>query len=290
MRFVRLLSLIALMGAAQLATAIELDPKLFPGIEKISDDELRLAGLAACYPGRVTFDAPELELLGSDHEAACVEELPRDVTYIRVYRLEEATTVLNQHRNTPSLIVDLRYLKSTSLGGDSLGLFAQAEWLPSIEAHGKAAADFLDAASSESTTERSQAVVILCNRETAGPFEATLEALQSNGAIMAVGEATAGHTGFYGRSGTAWILNGELLIEGRSLVGTGFQPRIEVPGTPEANYNSYHLYEAGTELKQLIRSEQPIANDKKVADKPKELDPVLQRGLEIVAALQILDR
>ncbi|NQY32158.1 MAG: hypothetical protein HRT56_03175, partial [Coraliomargarita sp.] len=46
----------------------------------------------------------------------------------------------------------------------------------------------------------------------------------------------------------------------------------------------------GTELKQLIRSEQPIANDKKVADKPKELDPVLQRGLEIVAALQILDR
>lgn len=286
---VRLLSLIALLGAAQLATAVELDSKLFPGIDATSDEELRLAGLAARYPGRVTFEQPEWELLGSDHEAARVEALPRDVTYIRVYRLEEAARVLHAHRKEASLIVDLRYLKSNSLGADSLGLLAQAEWLPTIEAHGQTAETLLTIAPSVAPIERTQAAVVLCNRETAGPFEATLAALQAQGHIMAVGEATAGCTGFFEQSGPAWILSGELFVGGESLVGTGFQPRIEVPGSAEANYNSYHLYEAGTELTQLIRPEQPIADDTEKAEAPKELDPILQRGLEIISALQILN-
>lgn len=293
MPFLRRLSLTALLGFAQLASAVELDPELFPGIEQTSDEALRLAGLAARYPGRVSFEKPELKVLGSDHEAARVELLPRNVTYIRVYRLEETAAVIEEHRADQSLIIDLRYLQSNSLGIDSLGLLSQGPWLSALTAHGSEFEAALQAASSPEVGERQQPAVVLCNRETAGPYEASLAALQAAGAIMAVGERTAGQTGSYSKSGPAWILSAELLANGSSLVGKGFEPRIQIPTTVESNYNCYHLYEAGTDLQQLIRSndqdQTDTTDDVTAPANEAELDPVLQRGLEIVSALQILN-
>jgi sulfur carrier protein ThiS len=137
-------------------------------------------------------------------------------------------------------------------------------------------------------------VIVLCNRETAGPFEAVLAKLQQHGAIIGVGEATAGRTGFYEKSDHhTWILHGEIRPdEATSLVGTGFQPRIQLEINSEENYLSYHLYEAGTTIEQLLSQKNTMPNNEAmevegVLIKP---DRILQRGVDIIAALQILQQ
>jgi C-terminal processing protease CtpA/Prc len=140
--------------------------------------------------------------------------------------------------------------------------------------------------------DRNHPAIVLCNRETAGPFEALLSIMQQQGTIIAVGERTAGKTGFYHNiNPQTWMIQGELRPQSDvSLVATGFTPRIQIKVTAEENYSSYHLYEAGTPITRLLRQERNLTNTEYAAteDASIERDRILQRGVDIATALQVL--
>ncbi len=272
-----------------------LDVELFPSLSQYDDEAIRLHGLATLFPGRVLFEDPQLATTTESRVATRVEDLPRAIKYIRLYRLDEAKAVLAEFQAHPALILDVRFLKSERAAVDALDAFTTSQTLHNLTTVGSVPADLIKL-SDGSTTQRDTPAIVLCNRETAGPFEAVLHQLQQTGAIIAVGEATAGRTGFYKKTAhNAWLLNGELRPDNdTSLVGVGFQPRILLEIDAEENYLSYHLYEAGTSITQLLRQENHTTADsyEKLESENVliESDRILQRGVDIIAALQILQQ
>lgn len=287
--------------AALHAQLLALNPEFFPELESHSDELIRLKGLAELYPGTILFEEPKLATRSQRQEAARIEELPREITYVRIYRLDEAITALKKVINHPALILDMRYLQTDSSGIALANLLSSEGNVASVTAVGEVTIEVKGAASdaNKPSAPRSYPAIVLCNRETAGPFEAILHSLQSNHCIIAVGEATAGRTGYYRASehGT-WVISGEVRpTTETSILATGFVPRIEIDATPHSNYISYHLYEAGTSLTRLLRDDtkqlEHSATDKNKLDKSAETfepDVVLQRGVDIVAALQVLQQ
>jgi hypothetical protein len=270
------------------------DAALFPSLRDYSDEAIRLHGLAALFPNHVLFEEPQLETTSESRVAARVEDLPRAIKYIRLYRLDEAKSVLAEFQTHSALILDVRFLKSNHTAVDTLSGFATAKQAKTLTTVGTVPAD-LSTSGEASSTVRDSPVIVLCNRETAGPFEAVLHQLQAAGAIIAVGEPTAGRSGFYRKaSANAWILCGEVRPDSdTSLVGVGFEPRIRLESDAKENYLSYHLYEAGTDILQLLRNEDSSSDSDpaREADSSSiEPDRILQRGVDIIAALQILQQ
>lgn len=270
------------------------DAALFPSLRDYSDEAIRLHGLAALFPNHVLFEQPQLETTSESRVAARVEDLPRAIKYIRLYRLDEAKSVLAEFQTHSALILDVRFLKSNHTAMDTLSCFATAKQAKTLTTVGTVPAD-LSTSGEASSTVRDSPVIVLCNRETAGPFEAVLHQLQAAGAIIAVGEPTAGRSGFYRKaSANAWILCGEVRPDSdTSLVGVGFEPRIRLESDAKENYLSYHLYEAGTDILQLLRNEDSSSDSDpaREADSSSiEPDRILQRGVDIIAALQILQQ
>ncbi|CAA6693810.1 MULTISPECIES: S41 family peptidase [unclassified Lentimonas] len=280
--------------AAASSQAQGLDEALFPGLDRHSDESIRLHGLAQLYPGRVLFEAPQLTTVTESRVATRVEDLPREIKYVRLYRLDEAQAVLEAFQSHQALILDFRFLKSEDTAIDLFDHFATTGWTQELTTIGTVPAGLIETDLNDSYTLRDTPVIVLCNRETAGPFEAILHTLQGNGSIIAVGEPTAGHTGFYEPTvPNAWILNGEIRPDhDTSLVGSGFLPRIQIALNAEANYLTYHLYEAGTDITQLLRkaNQTTAQSDDTLNDHdiPIETDQILQRGVDIIAALQTL--
>jgi hypothetical protein len=272
------------------------DAALFPSLSDYSAETIRLHGLATLFPGRVLFEDPKLNTTTESRVATRVEDLPRGIKYIRLYRLDEAAAVLAEHQAHPTLILDFRFLKSELAAANTLGTFAMGQQIDKLTTIGSTPDSLIQADDSSLIAQRDTPVIVLCNRETAGPFEAVLHQLQQTGAIIAVGEATAGRTGFYQQTKQqAWLLNGELRPDSdTSLVGIGFEPRILLEIDAEENYLSYHLYEAGTSIAQLLRQEnhteaeshQTLEDDNILI----EPDRILQCGVDIIAALQILQQ
>lgn len=268
------------------------DAALFPSLDDYSDESIRLHGLATLFPGRVLFEDPKLDTTTQSRVATRVEDLPHGIKYIRLYRLDEAAAVLAEHKAHPALILDFRFLKSESTAISTLDTFANASWLDTLTTVGSTPEGLIET-DDGSGIQRDTPVIVLCNRETAGPFEAVLHLLQQTGSIIAVGEATSGHTGFYQKTEPhAWVLNGELRPDSdTSLVGVGFQPRIQLIINAEENYLSYHLYEAGTSITQLLRQENGIEGEEPLDEAILiEPDQILQRGVDIIDALQILQQ
>jgi len=270
------------------------DAALFPSLHDYSDEAIRLHGLAALFPDRVLFEQPQLEIHSESRVAARVEDLPRAIKYIRLYRLNEAKSVLAEHQTQAALILDLRFLKSNHTAVDTFSGFATAKQAQTLTTVGTVPAD-LSISGEASSTVRDFPAIVLCNRETAGPFEAVLHQLQAAGEIIAVGESTAGRTGFYSKaSANAWILCGEIRPDSdTSLVGVGFEPRIRLESDAKENYLSYHLYEAGTDILQLLRNEDSSSDSDQAGEADSrsiEPDRILQRGVDIIAALQILQQ
>ena len=271
------------------------DASLFPSLNDYSAETIRLHGLASLFPGRVLFEDPELNTTTESRFATRVEDLPHGIKYIRLYRLNEAETVLNEYKNHPALIIDFRFLKSTSAAVNTLSPFAPANCLDTLTTFGSTPDNLIET-DVATTAQRDTPVITLCNRETAGPFEAVLHRLQQTGAIIAIGEPTAGNTGFYKKSAhETWMLNGELRPDNdTSLVAIGFVPRIQLEISTEENYLSYHLYEAGTSITKLLRQSLPseaeyhqTTSEDKVWQEP---DRILQRGVDIIDALHILQQ
>jgi len=290
----------AVCGAS--SHSAELNLEFFPGLESHSEEVIRLRGLADLYPNTIWFEDPKLETRSLRDEAARIEELPREITYARVYRLDEAVSAIREVIDNPALIIDMRYLQSESSGIALASLLNSDRKVASVAAVGDVTVEIKDSINQRETIalQRSYPAIVLCNRETAGPFEAILHALQANGCIIAVGEATAGRTGYYKQSDTgAWIIAGEIRPSADvSILASGFVPRIEIEATPESNYLSYHLFEAGTPIARLLRNDAqkqaPTPKDDDDSDEKEdedfEPDAVLQRGVDIVAALQVLEQ
>ncbi|MGJ8640243.1 MAG: hypothetical protein ACSHYA_12710 [Opitutaceae bacterium] len=275
-----------------------LGAEFFPDLANHSEESIRLRGLAELYPQTILFEDPKIEVRSLREEAARVEKLPQDITYVRVYRLKEAVTAIKEVIDQPALILDLRYLKSENSGIELARLLNRCQEPISVSAVGKVSITVSEKADS-TVTPRNHPAIILCNRETAGPFEAVLHNLQSLDCVIAVGEATAGRTGSYRAEGdNTWIIEGEVRPTPElSLLTTGFVPRIEIEATPTSNYLSYHLYEAGTPINRLLRRARQQSLPASATEgtetesaEPSEPDAVLQRAIDIVAALQILQQ
>ncbi|MFT6059959.1 MAG: hypothetical protein ACJAS5_001404, partial [Lentimonas sp.] len=72
-----------------------------------------------------------------------------------------------------------------------------------------------------------------------------------------------------------------------------FEPRIRLESDAKENYLSYHLYEAGTDIMQLLRNEDSSSDRDPIGEAESssiEPDRILQRGVDIIAALQILQQ
>ncbi|MEN8662615.1 MAG: hypothetical protein ACN4GF_03715 [Lentimonas sp.] len=284
------------------AQAPAFESEFFPELDAHSDELIRLKGLAELYPGTILFEEPKLAIRSQREEAASIEELPREITYVRIYRLEEAITALKEVVNHPALILDMRYLQSDRSGIALANLLNRENNTATLTAVGQITIEVKGTAKDpeDASSQRSYPAIVLCNRETAGPFEAILHSLQSQGCILAVGEATSGRTGYYQASDHgAWIIEGEVRPTPElSILETGFVPRIEIDATPESNYISYYLYEAGTSITRLLRDDtkQSVtpkddeAKTNKETAETFEPDAVLQRGVDIVAALQVLQQ
>jgi hypothetical protein len=280
-------------GAVQ-AIDIELSPDFYPALNQHSDTEIRLRGLATLYPGKVLFETPTLSPPNQRSEAASSEDLPREIKYIRIYRLDEAIVAIREYADHPSLILDFRYVKSPLAASELATLLRgeQAITAPSTLGDIPAAISEELKALNQASRVRSRPAIVLCNRETAGPFESILYNLQKQGAIIAIGEHTSGQTGFYKKiDPQTWMIRGEIRPEAKiSLVATGFAPHIQVKVTAEENYSAYHLYEAGTPINRLLRREatHSTQTDEAPDETPIERDRILQRGVDIAAALQAL--
>lgn len=289
-----LCSAVLAIASALSTAAKQADSALFPDLESYSQEEIKLHGLARLYPGRILFEPPQQSTNSLRDQAAKVEELTRGVKYIRIYRLEEALKLIETQIQHPALILDARYLQSSHSGSPLASMLGQNALLTQIQTVGQVPANLSTElkAQSQSPLPRKAPFIVLCNRETAGPFEAVLHNLQAAGAAIIVGEASAGRTGFYKQLPykQIWKIEGEIRpTTQHSLVGIGIQPRIRVATSPEESYIAYHLYEAGTKLEKLLQA--PKGTDESSSqDGPSlQTDPVLQRGFDIVTALQILN-
>jgi len=274
-------------------------PELFPGLGDISAEELYLEGLGARFPGAVRHAPPDRAPTSNREAASSFERLPRGISYLRVYRLADAAPELRKRLRQSEIVIDLRFLRSTSAGSALAALLPRSA-ANTLTTAGSTPPEILPPRDHFGTVERpddAPPVAVLCNEATAGPFEATLSALQNDGRIVGVGRATAGLTGFYEAPAITpglHVLRGEIRAANRSLVGRGFQPRVPVDVDPDEDYAAYYRFESGGELSELVRRN-PAARPADARDdggESRETPPdlALSRAADVVSALQILGR
>ncbi len=260
--------LAATSGYAQSSTEAP-EPPLPPEFSQHSELELKWRGLASLYPGMVLTETPPAFTPHTPREPL-VAELPDGVTYLRVYDLPLAMPALEEHAGKTRLVLDLRYQQSQE----------PEAFTALIE-----------------NTRPKHPLIVLVNHRTAGKLEVALENLQSEGKILAVGVPTAGETGSYrpvpGLDGFYVIDTQHLSHTGKSLLGTGFTPRIVVDTAPEEDYLGYQLVERGTPVEQVLQIEyeaEVTEDGEEPEDDTEPADPILQRALDVIVALQVLGK
>ncbi|ADE53412.1 hypothetical protein [Coraliomargarita akajimensis] len=289
MRF-RQISLTAAALISKLMLAADLPEELFPGIHRYSDQDLRLQGIAALYPNRVCFDSPRIQPADRHRRAASIETIEPAITYLRIYRFDEAIESLRQQLQTESLIIDLRFTQSPELELEFFDLLAEHSLTQHLEVIGTTEDfDLSTVESTEHRDARQTPPLVLINRHTTGPFEACIDYLQASGQIVCVGDSTGGQTGSYTQHRNYWLLAAEVRQRAsNSLIGVGVRPRIQVQTEPEEDYISYHLYETGSDLQRLIGVRLSSENDNDEDPQAAALDQILVKAVDILAALQIL--
>jgi hypothetical protein len=292
-------------------------PTFFPGIETLPDHRMVLEGLAALYPGKILKNLPSES--GQKVQMPKIHNIPRGITYARVYHLNGDLSVLTKHIDDPALIIDLRFVDSElddSLAfGRMLGLRSQVR----LETRGRyrnpplLPSELVMEPPSEAT-HREAPILILTNRGTTGPLEAVLDAIQAQNEIITIGESTGGQTGRYHKievDPPYYVIAGEIRAAGgRSLVHHGFRPEIEVPVEPARDYRAYYALERGIHMQRLISfdldesdsalntapaasanldaPEDPLNGQAKSSSSTALADPILQRAVNIIVALQVL--
>jgi len=299
-----------LLSVVLLALPPGVDPTLFPDVDKVSAEEIELAGLASLYQGRILHEAPHTIDEADQGREAKAYDLPRNLTYLRVYDLDLALPKIKQLLDDkPALILDLRYVWADAKTAENFAAALSAAGLDNATVHheGEAMPEPAKLPIRDSKETKPVPVVLaLVNGMTAGPLEAWLAAFQEKESMLLVGTTTAGqpahykpivaHPGYY-------IIDGELLPVSGSLVGNGVKPHFPVDVTPQQSYTEYHFLENRDDIATLLRRDPaPAAAPAKPATTaapapiPQSVpvaeisDPVLQRAVDVVAALQVLGR
>ncbi len=268
--------------------------RLYPGLREKSTDDIILAGLAALYPGRILQTPPIVPTPATAEKKPFQVTLSGNVAYWRFYQISSALPApATQPR---MLIVDLRYLQTgPEQTIDCLNFSFQIfGTIPRLKALGNYPLPAASFASAESTPGR---IVVLVNHKTAGPIESVLADLQARGKIILIGTASAGQTASYQpieKQPGWWCVSGEIQPETQpgSHVGIGVIPQIRVEVSPENDLLAWQWLERGAPPESLLRHKTP--RDRSVSDQsaPEEnpgTDIVLQRGYDILAALQIVE-
>ncbi len=233
-----------------------------------SEQELIWRGLASLYPAKV-LTAPPPTFTGHSPAPPLEADLPRGVTYLRIYDPAQAVNELEAVENPQKLILDLRFCATPA----PLSLLTLMEEL---------GAD--------------QPLIVLVNARTAGQLEVQLANLQADKKILTVGTPTAGQTGTYmpipGLDGF-YVLTSELLTaDGQSLLGQGLTPSVTVETDPQTDYLAYHLVERGTPVEAVLQMQlhAPPETDGEAAPAAEDtpMDAILQRGVDVIVALQVM--
>lgn len=230
------------------------EESLYPGLASVSDDELRLAGIAALYPGRIRHGVDSAVVAVPEVRKTVVVKLPGGVDYVRPY--DFMTDDLVARVGKVPLIVDCRYLASDHSRlpdvrrmGEALrgGRPVVLDELGRYSDSGSGSTAASGAGESPATTRANSPVLVLVNGATSGPIEAVLSALQRQGDVELVGVASAGSTGRFlppvaGRS----VLAGEIrAARGESLLGVGVTPAHRVDLDPKAEFLVWQLMARG---------------------------------------------
>ncbi len=301
----------AFMALAALPLPPETNPDLFPGADQYSAAEVELAGMMALYPGHILHGPPRDNDPANTTRPPKMAQLPREVYYLRIYDLGASLTQIAQCLNQQLVILDFRYVTADAAASEAFaGLLAKAG-LASAPVHGIGSIkepEPLPPAKAEDKDHPPPVVLALVNGQTSGPLEAWLEAFQEKESVLAVGAPTAGQPGKYdkydGQPGY-FIITGELRPESGSLTGVGLKPRFLVDVTPQQNDVAYFTVERGTvDVSTMLRRERttttaaPAATGntttapatQSVTVTTEASDLVLQRAVDVVAALQVLGR
>lgn len=258
----------------------------FSGEEPL--DEIVLHGLAQRYPDRLTQTPPPNPENGQKRSPA-VEELPRGIAYARVYQLPALGEIPDAAWQTPALILDFRFLESGPDTKASADLLAMLGLEPG-EANYPQGVALPDEDAVQRRSDGAHPAVVLVNSSTTGPVEAALDALQRAGRILAIGLPTAGRTGRYRELAAhpGWyVIEAESKVPGHSLLGEGMEPEIVVGVTPEDDYRGFFVYEKGGALSAMVDFVAGSVDPEDGADKA-PTDPILQRAVQVILALQAL--
>jgi hypothetical protein len=310
----------AILAAALLAAPLppEVNPVLFPGADTRDATEIQLAGLAELYPGRILHKAPITLRTGSQHLPPFEQSLPRGVTYLRVYDLSVSEAKLAESLNNPLVIVDLRYVAADAPTAEEFADTLAKAGLACEAVHGLGdLKDPADLPAPLNPDKTPPLVLVLVNKQTAGPLEAWLAAFQSKQSVLAVGTTTAGQPGsYFPATGHTdfFILSGEMVPDAiGSIAGSGLKPQFSVDITPEQDYLAYQKAESNRDVSALLRHDRilaaapasapavassstppaataPVASATPAPASEEVGDLVLQRAVDVVAALQVLGR
>jgi hypothetical protein len=309
------------LAAALLALPPGVDPTLLPGADTRDPDEIELAGLAALYPGSILHHPPQdLQVANLGRFPKSVELLRNalNIYYVRVYDLKSSKSQLaDALASNPLLIIDFRYVVAEAPDAEDFADALARAGLASGPVHAVGAGSSIhepaDLPAPVNPDKPAPLVLVLVNGQTAGPLEAWLAAFQEKESVLAVGRPTAGQPGVYQPAPghqDYYIISGELQPESGSVAGTGLLPRFEVDVTPEQNKLAYDRVESGTDVSAMLRRDHVTAAAAANAQTPAPAngtaapgttpaspaaasdagDPVLQRAVDVVAALQVLGR
>lgn len=293
-------------------------PEFFPSLSDLSEQELLLAGLQSLYPEKIRTSLPDPAIPAPT--PPILREIDPTGVYIRVKHLQSALPAIRENLAKPLVVLDLRFLTADLDSTLALGSYLTRNANLRLTTVGEypvpesAADPRLLKIASEGLRAPGQTVFTLSNHETRGPIEALLAQLHDTGEIISVGAASPGATAvfkpFPGLD-SYFLIHGEIRpADGRSLVESGFVPRVLTTAGAAEDRLGYESLREGVSLDDLIetriskprfdearllreRSETPRpenADGEPDAEEEIEVppDPILRRALNIVKALQAL--
>lgn len=295
---------VCLADSTRLSIQLEPNPgfasDFIPGFEQLDHFAIYLSGLAKHYPGVVLDIPPPMNSVDTSREPL-VMTLGRGIVYLRAYSLAHLVEA-TYPEDSKHVIFDARYLRTP--------------WFRGTPVHGLTWTRLADSTYElDAVTSLGKGHFILINHQTAGLVEAYLSAQKRLGDVVLVGKTTAGITGSYRKvecasGATFWMATHSLHAKGgESLLGAGVTPHVSVTVDPEADYHAYYLVENGvapyallnpslprffkpetTEASESPEGESELESTDPHSDEASQTlrDPILQRAVEIIIALQLL--
>lgn len=289
-------------------------PTLYPGFQRHAPADFMLAGLAATYPGRVAWQAPDEPPRAATlpPRPPMLENLPENVEYVRCHPgslAGNAAAALKPPSAGIDRIVDLRYFATPASDADACATLC--EQLTGARPRYNAQGNYPFSVPGDTVIPppppmprptpsgiREARVLVLAGGGTSGPMEAMLADLLLRRKIILVGTPTAGRTARLGELKTNpgwWVIAGEIQPGEKSisLVGTGLEPAVNVATTREGDFLAWQRVERGERPSALLRAMrngslgEGRAADESAAPEGGPPDLVLRRAYDLALALRL---